>query len=227
MDTGGKRGADGQIHPGPADRYALLLTFFFKSKLTGTEPAAGHKIYIVMSGSMEPALQVGSTCWCEALAAEEIRPGDIVTAISTSDVVSHRHHVEEEENGSVTPKDANEVLILPVPARLLVGSGADGTLPATCSPTPAAGRADALLGLAVLITAGELARVYLAAKGRAKGPGRVNSTRGPEARRVTDPNSVKHLAVAIKNLKFIMRRKIDYENHFNELAHRILVALLP
>jgi signal peptidase len=166
---------------------ALLLTFFLlKSKLTGTEPAvAGHKIYIVMSGSMEPALQVGSIVLVRPLAAEEIRPGDIVTFRNqySPDVVSHRvHHVEEEENGLLfyTKGDANEVLDpLPVPARLLVGK--------VVLTVPYLGYLFAyarsregqmlLLGLAVLITAGELARVYLAAKrqGQRAGGGKVNS----------------------------------------------------
>ena len=41
---------------------ALLLMFsLVQSKLAGREPAiAGCKIYIVMSGSMEPAIKVGS-----------------------------------------------------------------------------------------------------------------------------------------------------------------------
>ena len=40
---------------------ALLLAGFLLKQLTGTEPAiAGCKLYIVMSGSMEPALKVGS-----------------------------------------------------------------------------------------------------------------------------------------------------------------------
>lgn len=166
---------------------ALLLTFFLlKSKLTGTEPAvAGHKIYIVMSGSMEPALQVGSIVLVRPLAAEEIRPGDIVTFRNqySPDVVSHRvQHVEEEENGLLfyTKGDANEVLDpLPVPARLLVGK--------VVLTVPYLGYLFAyarsregqmlLLGLAALIAAGELARVYLAAKrqGQRAGEGKVNS----------------------------------------------------
>jgi len=40
---------------------ALLLAFFLlQSRLTGTEPSiVGHKVYIVMSGSMEPAREDG------------------------------------------------------------------------------------------------------------------------------------------------------------------------
>ena len=51
---------------------ALLLAFFLlQSRLTGAEPSiAGCKICIVMSGSMEPAVKVGSVAVVRHLAAE-------------------------------------------------------------------------------------------------------------------------------------------------------------
>ena len=60
---------------------AVLLTFFLlQSKLTGSEPAVfGHKIYIVMSGSMEPAVALGSLVAVRPLPAKEVAPGDIIT----------------------------------------------------------------------------------------------------------------------------------------------------
>ncbi|MGB4126381.1 MAG: signal peptidase I, partial [Dethiobacteria bacterium] len=59
----------------------LLLAFFLlQSRLTGTEPSiVGHKIYIVMSGSMEPAVKMGGVVVVQPLPAEEVQPGDIIT----------------------------------------------------------------------------------------------------------------------------------------------------
>ncbi len=107
----------------------LLLTFFLaQSKMTGTEPAiAGRKIYIVMSGSMEPALKVGSIVVVQALAAEEVEPGDIITFSSdhSPSVTTHRVQRVDTENGLLfyTKGDANEVQDpMPVRAHQLVGT---------------------------------------------------------------------------------------------------------
>jgi signal peptidase len=152
---------------------ALLLTLFLlQSKLTGTEPAiAGHKIYIVMSGSMEPAVQVGSIVVVRPLPAEEILPEDIITFRSdhSPNVTTHRVHHLESEKGLLfhTKGDANEVLDpLPVPARLLVGK--------VVLTVPYLGYLFAytrtreglmvLLGLAALIVAGELVHTCVVAK---------------------------------------------------------------
>ncbi len=152
---------------------ALLLTFFLlQSKLSGTEPAIfGHKIYIVMSGSMVPAIEVGSVVVVQPLSAAEVLPGDIITFRSDNSrsVTTHRVHHLETETGLLfyTKGDANEVLDpLPVPAQQLVGK--------VVLTVPYLGYLFAytrtreglmvLLGLAVFILTGELVRTHLAEK---------------------------------------------------------------
>lgn len=107
---------------------ALLLTFFLlQSKFSGSEPAVlGHKIYIVMSGSMEPAIKTGSLIAVKILPAEEIQPGDVITYRSdrSANLTTHRVHHLELDDGLLfhTKGDANNALDpLPVEGRQLVG----------------------------------------------------------------------------------------------------------
>lgn len=95
---------------------ALFLGYaFVQSKLTGSEPTiAGYRICYVMSGSMEPALKVGSAVVVQPLAAEEVRTGDIITYRGESSVGLITHRVERlaRENGQLlfhTRGDANNV----------------------------------------------------------------------------------------------------------------------
>ena len=107
---------------------ALLLMFsLVQSKLAGREPAiAGCKIYIVMSGSMEPAIKVGSMVAVRPLEPEEVQPGDIITFRSErgSTVATHRVSRVDTENGLLfyTKGDANDIEDpSPVDPRNLVG----------------------------------------------------------------------------------------------------------
>lgn len=107
---------------------ALLLAFtLLQSRLNGGEPTiAGHRICIVLSGSMEPALKVGSIVVVQPLAAEEVQPGDIITyrGASGSSLTTHRVDHLDTADGLFfyTKGDANSVLDpAPVPAGRLVG----------------------------------------------------------------------------------------------------------
>ncbi len=170
----------------------LLAGFLLQSKLTGTEPAiAGCKLYIVMSGSMEPALKVGSIVGVKPLAPEEVRPGDIVTFRSehNSSVTTHRvNRVEADENGLLfyTKGDANEVEDpSPVEPRHLIGKVVL-TVPYVgylfaYARTPQGART--LFGLAVLTVAGELAYNLLTSKKQNKQAAtEANAESPPEGR---------------------------------------------
>ena len=71
---------------------------------------SGIKPYVVMSGSMEPALKTGSVCWInENYAYEDVKVGDVI-AFKTpmGDLVTHRV-AETSAEGYVTKGDANKV----------------------------------------------------------------------------------------------------------------------
>lgn len=173
---------------------AVLLTFFLlQSKLTDSEPAVfGHKIYIVMSGSMEPAVALGSLVAVRPLPAKEVAPGDIITYRSEHSGSLTTHRVAELEtdtdNGLLfyTKGDANNARDpLPAKARQLVGK--------VVLTVPYAGYLFAytrtgqgqlvLFGLAALVVVAELVRTQLAEKQLR------HKNDGEEVEQKTAPNS--------------------------------------
>ncbi|MEG1501093.1 MAG: signal peptidase I [Clostridiales bacterium] len=86
----------------------------------------GYQIYGVLSGSMEPNLQVGSVVYVKPMGAENIAPGDAITFRLPGDaktVVTHRVLEIDKQNSSfITKGDANDVEDLaPVAFDNLVG----------------------------------------------------------------------------------------------------------
>ncbi len=154
---------------------ALLLTFFLlQSKLSGTEPAiAGRKIYIAMSGSMEPAVKVGSVVVVKPLPAEEVVLGDIITFRNDRSLTITTHRVDslETENGLLfyTKGDANNARDpLPVQPRQLVGKVVL-TVPYLgylFAYTRTQKGVMVVFGLAALVVASELFYAYQAEKRR-------------------------------------------------------------
>ncbi len=72
--------------------------------------ALGLSAYVVMSGSMEPTLPVGSLIFVAPEPSAEIRPGDVVTFTLADHVVTHRVVEVRAGNGGpllVTKGDAN------------------------------------------------------------------------------------------------------------------------
>lgn len=108
---------------------ALLLAFvLLQGKLTGSEPTlAGYRLCIVRSGSMAPALKVGSVIALQPPAAGKIQPGDVITYRSESggSLITHRvAHLETTANNLLfyTKGDANNISDPhPVPKERLVG----------------------------------------------------------------------------------------------------------
>ena len=83
----------------------------------------GYEIYSVVSGSMEPALPVGSAVFVKYADAETIEPGAIIAFMEGNDTVTHR--VVENYKISrelVTKGDANETADFdPVPYGSVIG----------------------------------------------------------------------------------------------------------
>lgn len=83
----------------------------------------GYNIYEVVSGSMEPAIPVGSAIYVKAASPEEIETGDIIAFQKNGSVITHRvaqNHPEEKE--FITKGDANRTEdMTPTPYGSLIG----------------------------------------------------------------------------------------------------------
>nr|WP_300660678.1 signal peptidase I [uncultured Acetatifactor sp.] len=102
----------------------------------------GYEVYVVVSGSMEPALPIGSALYVETAVPEEVAAGDVIAFYDRGAVITHRvveNHVVEGE--FVTKGDANaENDMTPVPYGALIGRMAQsvpllGNVMAICSGT--------------------------------------------------------------------------------------------
>lgn len=108
---------------------AFFLTFsLLQSKENGGEASIlGHQLYIVLSGSMSPAIETGSLILVKPAEPEDIQHGDVITfrgGISSSSITTHRVTGIEQKEGLFfrTKGDANEVEDpLPVNAERLIG----------------------------------------------------------------------------------------------------------
>lgn len=67
----------------------------------------GNGAFIVMSGSMEPAVHIGSVVITESINAGELKEGDIITFKRENNFITHRI-VEITESGIKTRGDASE-----------------------------------------------------------------------------------------------------------------------
>ena len=86
-------------------------------------PIAGYQVFDVVSGSMEPAVPVGSVVYAKQVEPSEIKVGDIVAYQDASGVVVHRVTVNRTSLGElVTKGDANNVEdFAPVPYSAVIG----------------------------------------------------------------------------------------------------------
>lgn len=83
--------------------YVLILLYI----LICVPMIFGYTPLVVLSGSMEPELPVGSIVYYKSVSEEELQPGDIVVFQTDDQFVSHRI-VEINDSGIVTKGDANE-----------------------------------------------------------------------------------------------------------------------
>lgn len=100
----------------------------------------GYEVYTVVSGSMEPAIPVGSAIYLKAAVPEEIVPGEVIAFYRGRAVVTHRVAENRTVSGEfITKGDANQDNDLePVPYAAVIGRMAVsvpvlGTVMAVCS----------------------------------------------------------------------------------------------
>ncbi len=95
---------------------AVMAFFMIRSRVKGTPPMiAGHYLFIVLSGSMEPEFDTGSIVFVKPTDPETIKPGDIVTFsgfAGSKQLTTHRvmEVTDDEDYGLlfITKGDANE-----------------------------------------------------------------------------------------------------------------------
>lgn len=102
----------------------------------------GYEVYTVVSGSMEPAIPVGSAIYLQAVAPETVTVGDVIAFYRGRGVVTHRVVENRTVSGEfITKGDANEENDMePVPYSAVLGRMAGsvpvlGTVMAVCSGT--------------------------------------------------------------------------------------------
>ena len=88
----------------------LILLVVIAACLPVTVPRyLNYEIYHVVSGSMEPAIPVGSVIYVQHTAPEDIAEGDIIAFMSGDSVVVHRVMTNHVVEGTFTTKgDAND-----------------------------------------------------------------------------------------------------------------------
>lgn len=126
----------------------------------------GYEVYVVVSGSMEPAIPVGSAIYVEAAVPEEVAEGDVIAFYNEGAVITHRVLENRFVSGEfITKGDANaEPDMHPVAYGSLIGRMAlsipfMGSVMAVCSGT--AGKiylVCGVLGAVLLQLAGNLFR---------------------------------------------------------------------
>lgn len=110
----------------------FLTTIIITSKITGNEVSvAGYQLKIVLSGSMEPAIETGSIIIIKQTDAEHsYAEGDVITFTTKDNVpVTHRI-VEAKENEYITQGDNNGGIDFdPVLPQNIVGKYTGVTIP--------------------------------------------------------------------------------------------------
>lgn len=102
----------------------ILLTAVVAICIPMTVPRLfGYEVYTVVSGSMEPAIPVGSAIYLKAAVPEDIQSGDVIAFYKGRAVVTHRVVENRRVSGEfITKGDANaEKDMEPVPYAALIG----------------------------------------------------------------------------------------------------------
>ncbi len=91
--------------------WALVICVAILAFLLAGIRLIGFTPYTVLSGSMEPAFQVGSLIYVEKVSPDDIKVGDPITFVLNEDLVVATHRVVEvdsENQSFVTKGDAND-----------------------------------------------------------------------------------------------------------------------
>lgn len=123
----------------------------------------GYELYAIVSGSMEPAIPVGSVVYAKQTSPEDIEAGDVIVFYGGHDsttIITHRtveNHREEQE--LLTKGDANEGNdMLPIAYHNLIGK-VEQSIPLLGFLLPLVTEASGKLYLAGILGAGVLFRV--------------------------------------------------------------------
>lgn len=93
---------------------AVVIFFTVQSKMAGGTPGiGGYKIYMVLSGSMEPAIHTGSAVIVQPADVDKLAVNDIITFKGfdgSNTLITHRiAEVNKEQLSFTTKGDANDV----------------------------------------------------------------------------------------------------------------------
>ena len=120
-----KSGSGGKVLPAICNVFGMLLLLgVIALCLPLVLPSAlGLQTFNVVSGSMEPAIPVGSAIYVESIDPVDLEEGDIVAFYDGEDVIAHRVTTNRATlNELVTKGDANEVEDFdPIPYESVVG----------------------------------------------------------------------------------------------------------
>ena len=101
----------GGILPGLCSALSILLlvTVMGICILITVTSLFGYEVYTVVSGSMEPAIPVGSAIYLQAAVPETVTSGDVIAFYRGRGVVNHRVVENRTVSGEfITKGDANE-----------------------------------------------------------------------------------------------------------------------
>ena len=102
----------------------LILVLVIVACLPMVVPQAmGYQVYNIVSGSMAPAIPIGSVIFVERVEATEVQPDDVIAFYSGNSVITHRVVSNQVVEGTfITKGDANETEDLaPIPYSMLAG----------------------------------------------------------------------------------------------------------
>lgn len=85
--------------------YVLIIIYL----LTFIPSFFGYKPLVVISGSMEPTLKVGSIIYYQQMDIDSFEKNDILVYTTNNHIISHRI-VEKSEDGFITKGDANKTI---------------------------------------------------------------------------------------------------------------------
>ena len=128
----------------------LLLMLIIPICIPMTVPRLlGYEVYTVISGSMEPAIPIGSAVYIETALPEDVEPGEVIAFYSRGAVITHRVVENRRVEGEfITKGDANEGNDMePVPYAAMIGRLAVSV---------------PILGSVMAVCSGSMGKAYLA-----------------------------------------------------------------
>lgn len=105
----------------------LYIAFLLVQRLSNNNSVMGYRVFTIITGSMEPTIEVGDVILVADISAEDLKVDDIITYKSTASdsegmLITHRIIDINEEDGMITTKgDANDVEDQPITSEQVYG----------------------------------------------------------------------------------------------------------